>query len=288
MVVRYGQSLVEGPKVEGLNEPPEMINIPCPVVEIRILNSLHSVPGGELVDCTVNVVASIDEAQAFHMLKRKGGRRPRGLLGNQRPSRWLPAMGSQQTVFDVDPDLAVSEEDKLNLLELMEKSARLDRENASNVFEEDHSGYLVHKRIFSNMELESRDHPFFNKTWVIRHVLNDTSPLLNSYARVLVKRNSGYWPKELNNHHGVRAAISFDQIVVNLSATSNAGGNSVYALKIYDRSDMFVGYQHVSVRDKKTCRLSVCCAFFVHSLNFMPHFSPYSADDLQDQQWCRC
>jgi hypothetical protein len=34
---------------------------------------------------------------------------------------------------------------------------------------------------------------------------------------------------------------------VNLSGTSNAGGNSVYAQKVYDRSDLFVGYRHVSM-----------------------------------------
>lgn len=63
----------------------------------------------------------------------------------------------------------------------------------------------------------------------------------------MVKKNRGFWPKELNSAEGVRSAVLFDQIIVSLSGTSNADANSVYSQKIYDFVDMNVGYSFVNL-----------------------------------------
>jgi hypothetical protein len=62
----------------------------------------------------------------------------------------------------------------------------------------------------------------------------------------MVKDNGGFWPKELNSHEGVRAAIHFDKVLVSMSGTSNADANSVYAQKVYDFIDVNVGYRFVN------------------------------------------
>jgi hypothetical protein len=40
----------------------------------------------------------------------------------------------------------------------------------------------VSKRTFSKMTIESSDHPFFKRVWLVRHVLNETSPFLTPGA----------------------------------------------------------------------------------------------------------
>merc|ERR1712228_510527 len=76
--------------------------------------------------------------------------------------------------------------------------------------------------------------PFFKRLWTVRHVINERSPLLRPWAKRLLRRNNGYWPKELNNYESIRKSIHFDQIVVNLSGTSNISASNVYAQKKYD------------------------------------------------------
>jgi len=110
---------------------------------------------------------------------------------------------------------------------------------------------------FANMNIDTPNHPFFKRIWIARHILNHNSPILTSRAKRAVLRNNGYWPKELNSYDGVRSSIKFDQIVVNLSGTSNISASPVYAQKIYEDFDMSVGYQFVNIvyRGKKCKRM---------------------------------
>lgn len=55
IVVRYGTGL--HPKED--EEVPSVNEIPCPVMEFRMINSLHYRTGGEIINCSVNCVASI-------------------------------------------------------------------------------------------------------------------------------------------------------------------------------------------------------------------------------------
>ena len=51
----------------------------------------------------------------------------------------------------------------------------------------------------------------------------------------------------MNHYEGVKRAIKFDQLVVNLSGTSNISAASVYAQKIYEDFDISIGYRFVNL-----------------------------------------
>ena len=114
-------------------------------------------------------------------------------------------------------------------------------------FEEDPTGHLVPRRIFSKLEVDTFEHPFFEHVWTVRHVLDDRSPLLRTAAREMVQANGGFWPVELNSAQGVRSAVHFDQILVSLSGTSNADANAVYAQNVYEWVDLIVGYRFANM-----------------------------------------
>lgn len=102
--------------------------------------------------------------------------------------------------------------------------------------------YCVHK-----LEIEMPQHAFFKRVWLARHVMDGYSPVLTSHARKLVRKNGGFWPKELNTYEGVRDSIELDQIVVNLSGTSNISAASVYAQKIYTEESLKIGARFLNI-----------------------------------------
>jgi hypothetical protein len=67
--------------------------------------------------------------------------------------------------------------------------------------------------------------------------------LLVPECRELIRLNCGKWPAELNSAESIRKCLRFDHLIVSLSGTSNVDANSVYAQKIYDYSDLSVGYR---------------------------------------------
>ena len=77
--------------------------------------------------------------------------------------------------------------------------------------------------------------------------MDQTSPLLRPEAKELIRFNNGHWPNELNNANALRASISFDQILVSFSGTSNVDANSVYSQKSYGFDDLCVGYAFVNM-----------------------------------------
>lgn len=220
------------------------------------MNRMHNIHGGEIIDSTVVIVASIDASQACPTLKgattrrRRGGKKgkkrrarqssARRLLRQDSPERsgGAPSFPSgtetQQTRTSIDTTES--------LPILLSDAARQTVE-----VEEDPSGHLVQKKILCKLECESQEHPFFKRVWVLRHKLDEHSPLLKSYARQMVKQNAGFWPVELNTAAGVRSAFQFDQLLVSLSGTSNADANSVYAQHIYDYVDVILGYTFVNM-----------------------------------------
>jgi len=84
------------------------------------------------------------------------------------------------------------------------------------------------------------EHPFFQRVWNVRHVLDATPPLLKPEARNLMRANVGHWPEELNNPTAVRASIQFDQILVSFPGTSNVDANSVYSQNAYKFEDVYI------------------------------------------------
>ena len=255
IVIRYGT----GVKVEEGQEEKsddgsssiEIENIPCPILEFRIVNQLNSIIGGEIIDATVNIVASIHASQACSSVRHAVNRRRRGKKGKR---GGLRARGTIRRVpsgskMDENPSLRESNRNEStdSLRALLPSVPIKTLGRTHQAFEEDPTGRLVPRRIFSKLEVESPDHPFFKRVWVIRHRLDENSPLLKTHARQLVKLNQGHWPRELNSAEGVRAAVLFDQILVSMSGTSNADANSVYAQKVYDFVDLNVGYRFVNV-----------------------------------------
>ena len=202
------------------------INLPLPVLEFRVLNRLAGQDQGEIIDAHMNIFASVDECQVVKDAKngsrRKRKKKPKRRSGRRhsgrRPSvvsRFRRPSFLERAVFSSSKDLTM---------------------------EEDPSGRFVEKKSFGRVEIESQEHPFFERIWVARHVLDQDSPLLKPEAKELIQMNGGHWPPQLNSAEGVRKSVKFDQLLVSLSGTSNADANTVYAQKIYDFVDLCVGY----------------------------------------------
>jgi len=105
---------------------------------------------------------------------------------------------------------------------------------------------LAPPQIYHKLEMETDSHPFFKRVWNICHRLNEESPLLSRTARKMIAENGGYWPEELNNHKSIRKHLQFTEIIVNFSGTTNVSGSSVFAVHVYDFSNVNVGYSFVS------------------------------------------
>ncbi|KAL7565771.1 hypothetical protein ACA910_010209 [Epithemia clementina (nom. ined.)] len=281
--------------------------LPCPILEFRIANRLCNVQGGELLDAAVNIVASIDAAQACHTIRaalqkrrRRKKRRGRAIRTSRAVTASLAVQHEleQHQKMDRDEYLshakellsssfavstpttanAISQEkppdftkrfvrwkDASTSMPRRSSAKYSDRPSSSSTFlesqsdaasttqgggakvhqpfDEDPTGHLVPRRIFSKLEVETFEHPFFQHVWTVRHVLDDKSPLLRSAAREMVQANGGFWPVELNSAQGVRSAVHFDQILVSLTGTSNADANVVYAQHVYEWVDLIVGYR---------------------------------------------
>lgn len=211
--------------------------LPCPILEFRLMNLLEGTRGGEIIDASLNIVASIDESQAALGIKRSvGSRRRRGKKGKRRARRT-----TERSRPEKDDEIDVKDEDSVRRLQESVQSMVASQNKVTRI-EEDVTCKFLPKRIFAKLEIDSAEHPFFRRIWIIRHVLNHHSPLLRQEAKELVRLNGGHWPQELNNPEGVRASFHFDQILVSLSGTSNVDANSVYAQKVYDYVDVCVGY----------------------------------------------
>ena len=106
--------------------------------------------------------------------------------------------------------------------------------------EEDPSGGLAPRKMFSSVRIESESHPFFKRVWTIRHVLNAESPLLSATASRMVKESRGLWPVEACNAEFIREHVKFHQMIVSMSGTT--GASKVYGLNVYEYRNLHVGY----------------------------------------------
>jgi hypothetical protein len=111
----------------------------------------------------------------------------------------------------------------------------------------DEGSHLVPRRIMSHLELETDSHPSLKRVWILRHELNDKSPLLKGRARKMIADNGGKWPTELNTYQCVRESLCFHELSVLITGTSNATGAKVYKQHVYKFDNIIVGYSFVNM-----------------------------------------
>lgn len=271
-----------------------MKQCPCPVLEFRCINLMHSERGGEIVNATVNVIAAVLATEASDSVRPEIAPKARSqklfgaaqklgtTTGKAGPLMMDAAQKAGRRVTDTakkvttvagktltaacqatgilgttlpenrayDPDELfqshhLSTERSLIATDMLSASITgVTRQHEVIVLDE--GSDLVPQRIFFNLDVETPVFPFFKRVWHIRHVLDQTSPLLSQKAKNLIAQNDGFWPEELNNHETIRENLHFHEIIVNLSGTGNARGSSVYAQKVYSFCDVNIGYSFVS------------------------------------------
>mmetsp|Transcript_1432 Transcript_1432/g.2124 ORF Transcript_1432/g.2124 Transcript_1432/m.2124 type:complete len:599 (-) Transcript_1432:326-2122(-) len=249
VVVRYGNGVRIG-KEDDVSDNGEARDdqgnddkLHLPVLEFRIANKLCNARGGEIMDCSMNIVAIIDESKTS-LQANKATTFKRGRRGKRRTLRQVREEESEEEQ-DVEEKTPVPHQSLEKFAVNLRESAAA--EEQQEAFEEDSFGKLMPRRMFSKIEVETPDHPFFKRLWTVRHTLDVESPILCEQAKQMVKMNNGYWPAALNDYESVKAAINLDQLLVSLSGTSNADANAVYAQKVYDYHDINIGYRFVNM-----------------------------------------
>lgn len=276
MVVRYGNGVMveqtNGVDFASSSEESHshsVINqeILCPIIEFRIINRLSAKHNGEIIDAAVNMVACVDKRQIDnHVRNGSHGRKKKSKKGRKiaqrnqsRSSRFMDNDDSEESLGD-SLNKALNREknffltkSQINELKGNDPKCR-DRsihtmisKKDKKAFRLDRSGKIELNREFVKLAVESPDHPLFERDWVIRHTLDDTSPLVLPSVRKQIRSNKGFWPTALNNYEAVRNSIGFDQILINFSGTSNADCNSVYSNHVYYSVNMNVGYRFVNL-----------------------------------------
>jgi hypothetical protein len=103
---------------------------------------------------------------------------------------------------------------------------------------------------FTNIKLEEMRHPYFNRVWHGRHLLNHESPLLSADTREVLRLNGGYWPEEWHSPQGYRDRIRFNDLLITLTGISNVSAASVHATKRYQLSDVLMGFDFAPIMYK--------------------------------------
>lgn len=265
LLVRYGAGVTSDEEEDDDDEKGEGKDrrLPCPVLEFRIANLLHDETAGEILDASINVVASLDAEGADAEVREGAHTTAAGLmkalmdhskqqsdvestqgsefgdleLGNTTVGHAVSSnTNAMRTGFKKSSGLRFSAREYLKL-----KATELQE------FDEDPDHELAQRRIFTHLVLDSPEHPYFKRVWLVRHVLDGHSPLLNVEVRRRIRKNGGHWPCELSNAEKVRESLQFNQILVSLTGILNVSGSDVYAQKIYDYVDLAIGYQFVNL-----------------------------------------
>jgi hypothetical protein len=100
---------------------------------------------------------------------------------------------------------------------------------------------------FIRVQLEEASHPYFNRVWHARHVLDHNSPLVSVAARSRIRVNGGYWPEDMNNPQGVRENLKFSSVIITMTGISNISAESVQISKRYYHHDVLIGYDFAPI-----------------------------------------
>jgi len=197
-------------------------DIPCPSLEFRLVNRLHDVPSGEIVEAKLTCVAILDPK-----LSKQNNDTP-----------------PDNNNSDMSPAGQLKVNDKTTIGELAKVIMDNDSRRANRHLDF-HSTDSKQPHMFTKISLDADEHPYFRRVWFGRHRLDQNSPLLTPAARNQVKLAGGYWPADMNNYQSIKSSLQFRHILVSISGTANANAASVYAQKVYDLVDVNVGYRFV-------------------------------------------
>ena len=100
------------------------------------------------------------------------------------------------------------------------------------------------KTRFVNVSIEQPLHPYFERVWVVRHKLDEHSPLLKRDMRNRIKQNKGFWPGPFNNYDDIRfSLVNFKSLVLSVTGTDQDSEENVVARHVYDPSHIIIGYR---------------------------------------------
>lgn len=231
LLIRFGSGVsnadTPNATVSGCDED-SSVPVPFPILEFRVVNRLYNEPGGEIMDALLNVVANKnavnDSASQIEGWSEDSRSRP-----TSDTSRATGTFGGTSQHFSTKSSSDIS---TLPQSRYQKRSNEEKMKSESRPMDDDLSSILINKHIFSKMEIEASEHPFFRRVWVARHVLDADSPILKHKIRRLIRKNGNRWPSKLNNARDIRDSLHFNQILVSLTGVSNISACDVYAQKI--------------------------------------------------------
>jgi hypothetical protein len=202
--------------------------VPFPILEFRVINRLYNEPGGEIMDALLNVVANKNAVNDTdpHVEGWSEDSRSRPTSDASIATNNLGGSSHNYSARSSSDFSARTPSHYRNRFH----DAKMQSEG--QMMDDDLSSILVNKHIFSKMEIEASEHPFFRRVWVARHILDAESPILKHKVRRLIRKNGNRWPPKLNNARDIRDSLHFNQILVSLTGVSNISACDVYAQKI--------------------------------------------------------
>jgi hypothetical protein len=202
--------------------------VPFPILEFRVVNRLYNEAGGEIMDALLNVVANknaVNDSDSH-------------VEGWNDDSRSRPTSDASSATHNLGGSShhysTKSSSDFSGRTPTLYRNRHNDTKLQSDgqAMDDDLSSILVNKHIFSKMEIEASEHPFFRRVWVARHVLDADSPILKHKVRRQIRKNGNRWPQKMNNARDIRDSLYFNQVLVSLTGVSNISACDVYAQKI--------------------------------------------------------
>ena len=231
LLIRFGSGVsnsdTPNPSGSGSDED-NNTPVPFPILEFRVINRLYNEPGGEIMDALLNVVAN----------KNAVNDSDPQVEGRTDDSRSHPTSVASSSTHNIGGSLQHFSARSSSDFSARTPSLRRNRlhgtktQSEGQLLDDDLSSILVNKHIFSKMEIEASEHPFFRRAWVARHVLDADSPILKHKVRRSIRKNGNRWPPKLNNARDIRESLHFNQILVSLTGVSNISACDVYAQKI--------------------------------------------------------
>jgi len=207
-----------------------------PVINFRIANLLHSTMGGEIVDANISLMANV-ELLSLDVSRQR-------VAGNTHFRNHFTKLRSRHRL---SPTHEQGDDDSRNNMFSTIMPIIMPKRVLSDEETEEESDDAPPKMVFTKLNVSPEEHPFFKRVWRISHVLDIDSPLLTKSCRDEIKAHGNRWPSKHNTVAKIEKCISFDEILVSFSGISNASGEEVFAVKVYNQGDLKIGKQFVSM-----------------------------------------